>query len=124
MPTINFVKEKKKVDVPEGANLRDEAFKAGIEVYWGPYKALHCPGLGMCTNCKMNITKGEDSVSKQGLWEKFWMYFHLMLMNPLPFFSRLGREKQIRSSCQTKVQGDIDVETQPGIDWHGERFWG
>ncbi len=118
MPTIKFVNEKKTVEVPEGANLREEAFKAGIEVYWGPHKVLHCPGLGMCTSCKMNIVKGEENVAPQSMWEKLWMF-----LNPLPFFARLGQEKQIRSACQTKVQGDIEVETQPGVNWHGERFW-
>jgi hypothetical protein len=26
-------------------------------------------------------------------------------------------------SCQTTVHGDIEVETQPGFNWHGEKFW-
>ena len=36
MPIIKFVKEKKEIEVPEGANLRNEAIKAGI---WPPKTA-------------------------------------------------------------------------------------
>ena len=119
MPTIKFIKEKKTVEVPEGANLRKEAFNAGVDVYPGIHKVVNCLGFGMCTSCKMNITKGSDKVSSQGLWEKFFM-----AINPLAFFARIGCEENIRSACQTKVMGDIEVETQPGFNWHGERFWG
>jgi hypothetical protein len=30
----------------------------------------------------------------------------------------------LRLSCQAKVYGDIEVETQPPLNLHGERFWG
>ncbi len=55
MPTIKFVKEKKEIQVPEGANLRNEAFKAGVTVYKGPDKILHCPGLGLCGTCRVSL---------------------------------------------------------------------
>src|SRR5690554_1143074 len=35
MPIVKFVKEKKEIEVPEGANLRSEALKAGIYVNQG-----------------------------------------------------------------------------------------
>ena len=121
MPVINFVKEKKKIEVPEGANLREEAQKAGVQVYPGIHQffLFNCHGLGMCTSCRMKIVKGADAnVSKQGFWEKLWQ-----ILNPITFFARLGAEKETRSSCQTKVTGDIDVETQPPVNWHGDKFW-
>ena len=31
---------------------------------------------------------------------------------------------ELRLACQARVNGDIEVETQPGVNWHGERFWG
>jgi ferredoxin len=119
MPVINFVKEKKKVEVPEGANLRKEAMKAGVQVYPGLHQVLHCPGIGQCASCRVKILKGaESNVSKQGLWEKL-----RLILGPITFFARLGNEKELRLSCQTKVTGDIDVETQPGVNWHGDKFW-
>ena len=118
MPKVTFVKEKKTVEVPAGANLRKVALENGVQVYWGPHKILHCPGLGMCTSCLVLITKGLQNVSPQGKWEKA-----NMTLNPLAFFSRLGREDQLRLSCQTTVQGDVEVETQPAMNLHGEKFW-
>ena len=35
MPIVKFVKEKKEIEVPEGANLRAEAVKAGINLNQG-----------------------------------------------------------------------------------------
>ena len=65
-----FVLRRKSIEVPEGANLRKEALKAGIDVYAGLDKVLHCPGLGMCTTCKVRIVKGKENVSPPGRWEK------------------------------------------------------
>lgn len=119
MPTVTFTKEKKTIAVPEGANLRKEARKAGIELYPGLHKKLNCHGLGLCCSCRVEIKKGVENVSKQGFWEKF-----NLLVNPFGYFSKLGREKQLRLSCQTKVLGDVEVETRPEFNWHGEKFWG
>ena len=35
MPVVKFVKENKEIEVPSGANLRQEAIKAGINVHQG-----------------------------------------------------------------------------------------
>ena len=74
------------------------------------------------TTGKMRITKGADRVSKQGFWE--WLNMTNLLLHPITFLARLGQEKELRLSCQTRVQGDIEVETTPAFNWHGERFWG
>ena len=118
MPKVHFVKEKKTIEVPDGANLRKEARRNGVEVYWGPHRYAHCPGLGLCTSCKVLIRKGAENVSPQGTWERM-----NLLLNPLGFFARVGHEEDMRLACQTTVHGDVEVETQPGINWHGERFW-
>lgn len=117
MPKVHFVKEKKTIEVPEGANLRKEARRNGIELYWGPHKYLHCRGFGVCTSCKVLIRKGTENVSPQGTWER------LNLLKPPAVFSRIGHEHDLRLACQTEVHGDIEVETQPEMNWHGERFW-
>ena len=118
MPTVKFVNEKTTVEVPSGANLRKVAMKAGVSPYSGVHKYLNCHGLGQCASCRMRITKGEDSVSKQGFLEKL-----RLILGPLTFFARLGQEDALRLSCKTKVLGDIEVETHPELNWHGEKFW-
>ena len=125
MPSIKFLNEKKSIDVPEGANLRQEARKAGIEVYPGLHKMFNCRGMGMCCSCRVYVKKGSENISKQGFWEKLNLTFLSMLtLNPFGFFARLGHEDELRLSCQTQVHGDVEVETQPEFNWHGERFWG
>lgn len=121
MPKVKFVKEKKEIDVPVGANLRKEARKAGIEVYSGIHKVLNCRGMGMCCSCRVHVKKGQENLKKQGFWEKLNLRNFL---NPFGFFARLNHEDELRLSCQTKVTGDCEVETTPEFNWHGEKYWG
>src|SRR5919106_6045209 len=67
MPIVNFVNEKKQLQVPEGANLRKEALKAGIPLYPGVHKYLNCHGLAQCASCRVLITKGRENASPMGL---------------------------------------------------------
>ncbi len=121
MPTVTFVNEKKTVEVPQGANLRQEALKAGVQLYpWGHRTfPFNCQGLGLCCSCRVVVKDGLDACSGQGIFEKL-----SLLSNPLGFFARIGHEKDLRLACQMRVKGDIKVETQPSINWHGEKFWG
>jgi len=43
MPKVKFIKEKTEIEVPEGANLRAEAVKAGIQVYPGVKQVPQLP---------------------------------------------------------------------------------
>ena len=59
MPVIKFIKEKVEIEVPDGANLREEAIKAGVNVYDGLNgigkninKYLNCHGFGQCGMCR------------------------------------------------------------------------
>ncbi len=77
MPIVNFVNEKKQVQVPEGANLRQEALKAGIKLYNGinGYGAklneiFNCHGFGHCGTCRVLITKGMENAGSPGLMER------------------------------------------------------
>ncbi|MBS0261969.1 MAG: (2Fe-2S)-binding protein [Planctomycetes bacterium] len=119
MPKIKFVKEKKVVEVEPGANLRKVAMKEGIELYPGVHQYVNCMGLGQCASCRVHIAKGAENVSRQGLFEKL-----RLLAGPLTFFARLGNEKELRLACKASVNGDIEVVTQPDLNWHGDRFWG
>ena len=119
MPKIKFVKEKKEIEVEPGTNLRQAALKEGIPLYPGIYKYINCRGFAQCASCRVRITKGLEHVNRQGLLEKFGL-----MAGPIRFFARLGHEQELRLACQTRVNGDIEVETQPEVNWHGERFWG
>ena len=119
MPTVKFVNEKKTIEVPEGANLRREAMNNGVQLYPGVHRYVNCLGLGQCASCRVVIKKGAENVSRQGFFEKL-----RLIAGPITFFARLGHEKDLRLACQTKVEGDIEVETQPSLNWHGEKFWG
>jgi ferredoxin len=123
MPTVTFVNEKKTIEVPAGANLRKEARKAGVQLYPFPHNIVNCMGLGLCTSCRVIIKKGVENCSRQGVFEKASMNAS-MLTPPFTFFARLGHEHDLRLACQTTVNGDIEVETKPSLNWHGEKFWG
>src|SRR5690606_36448562 len=66
MPTVKFLSDKKSIEVPDGANLRKEAMKNGIELYTGPHRYLNCRGNGLCCSCQVRVKKGTENVSKQG----------------------------------------------------------
>jgi len=114
MPKVTFVNEKKEIEVAAGANLREEARKAGIEVYRGLSRILHCPGLGLCGTCKVLIKKGMENLSPKNARERLAIF---------RMISAIGHEDEMRLSCQCTVNGDITVETRPGMNWSGENFW-
>jgi ferredoxin len=116
MPIVNFVNEKKEIQVPDGANLRKEAMRAGIEVYpsFHKYPLMHCPGLSLCGTCRVLITKGIEHASPMGFVERF------RLKRSMHY---IGHEDTMRLSCQTAVHGDMTVITQPPMDLYGENFF-
>lgn len=112
MPKVNFYREKKEIEVSQGANLREEALKAGIEIYPGINRVVNCLGHGSCGSCRVLVMNG--TVKKTGpktLIEK--LRFAVSFLN-------LGDEEEMRLSCQTKVLGDLEVFTQPAFNWHGK----
>jgi ferredoxin len=118
MPKVTFVNEKKDVEVAAGANLREAARAAGIEIYKGADKYLNCRGLGLCGTCRVLVKKGVENLSPKTLREKFNLNFH-----PLTMLAALGHEDEMRLSCQVKVNGDCSIETRPAFNWSGENFW-
>ena len=128
MPLVKFIKENKEIDVPHGANLRQEAIKAGINVHQGVNgfgatinKILNCHGLGQCGTCRVLVTKGMENTSPMGAIEK--MRFYNPLPDPLPCMAFIGNETTMRLACRTKVLGDIEVETGPQVNLFGENFF-
>lgn len=128
MPVVKFVKEKKEVEVPEGANLRQVAQEAGINLYYGVNgfgaginRVLNCHGLGGCGTCRVNITKGMENTNPVAGIEKF--KFTVPVPDPLACFAYIGNEDKLRLACCTKVMGDIEVETGPELNLFGENFF-
>jgi ferredoxin len=136
MPRVKFLKENKEIDVPYGADLRQEAIKAGINLYQGINgfgaginKYLNCHGFGQCGMCRVLVTKGVEHASPMGLMEKARLKCPIptpitpLAFDPLPCMAFIGHEDTMRLACRTKVLGDIEVETGPPLDLFGENFF-
>ena len=137
MPTIKFTKENKEITVPQGANLRQEARKAGINLYSGGKGtfdtirdvALNCHGFGQCGLCRVKVTKGIENIDPMGIVEKARFKCPLptpvtpLGVDPLPCLAYIGNEADMRLACRTTVQGDIEVETVPELNLFGENFF-
>lgn len=123
MPTVTFVNEKKTIEVPAGSILRKEAIKAGVQLHPFPHNLFiaNCHGNGLCCSCRVIIKKGLENCSSEGVMEKLGKSNPL---NPTALDSRLCHDETLRLACQLRVNGDIEVETQPPMNWHGEKFWG
>ncbi len=114
MPIVNFVNEKKQVQAAQGANLRKVAMEAGVQLYPGIHQFLNCHGFAQCASCRVLITKGLENASEMGVCEK--LRFKLS-------FAYIGNEETMRLACQTTVEGDMDVVTQPPLNLFGENFF-
>ncbi len=118
MPKVTFVNEKQEVEVPEGANLRREAMKAGVVLYPGVNRYLNCLGLGLCGTCRVLVKKGMENLNKKTLIERANLAAH-----PLTMFAAIGHEDEMRLACQVRVNGDCAIETKPALNVTGENFW-
>jgi ferredoxin len=114
MPTITFANEKKEIQVPNGANLRKEALRAGVQLYPGIHKVVNCHGFGQCGACRVLVTKGMENTSPKGIVESARLAVSL---------AAIGNEQTMRLACQTRVEGDITVTTCPPMNLFGENFF-
>ena len=110
MPLIRFKREHLTVEVPEGANLRQVALENGIEVYQGADRVVNCRGHGLCGTCRVYVKEGTKNTSPPTLVER--------LKTSLAFWA-IDHEDEVRLSCQTKVMGDMTVETTPDGNLYG-----
>jgi len=114
MPQITFVREGKKIEVEEGANLRQAAMDAGISVYQGVNKLLNCYGFGLCGTCLVYVKEGQENCSEKGWIESLNLNGH-----PLTLMHSIGHEDEARLSCQMQVYDDVVVDTNPQVNLHG-----
>ena len=128
MPLVKFINENKEIEVPEGANLRKEAIKAGINVHQGVNgfgaglnKVLNCHGISQCGTCRVRIVKGMENTSPMGMFEK--VRFYNPVPDPIPCMAFIGNEDTMRLACQTLVYGDMEVEIGPPLNLFGENFF-
>ncbi len=128
MPIVKFKNEKKEIEVPAGANLRQEAVKAGINVHQGVNgigaginKIVNCRGFGLCGTCRVLIKEGMENCNPMTTMEKVKL---TMIPVPDPInMSYMGNEKEMRLSCCVEVNDDIEVETGPDVNLFGENFF-
>lgn len=119
MPTVKFVNEKLTVEAQDGEDLRTIARRNGVQLYSGPHKVLNCMGLGTCCSCNVAVQNGSENCSQKGLIERLNKW-----INPLLGLKLLSNpDKDVRLACQTLVHGNVEVETNPAINWHGDKFW-
>lgn len=125
MPKVVFVNEKQELEVPAGANLRQEARKAGIAIhgtilsFLNPVtNVLNCRGNGLCGTCRVLVKKGMENLGPKSLIEKIHLRAH-----PETMLVGIGNEEELRLACQVTVNGDCTVETHPSLNWSGENFW-
>jgi ferredoxin len=120
MPKLTITNEKMEIEVAAGANLREEAMKAGAEVYAGINRYVNCFGHGSCGTCKVIVKKGMENLSPKTTLEKLTLWRML---------SNIGHENEARLSCQCQVTGDCTIELRPAVplspepDAKGKFFW-
>ncbi len=99
VPTIHFIREGVRVDVPEGDNVRYPALEHDVPVYCGLWKFANCHGNGLCASDRVAVSPSVNT-------------------NPLTFLEqiRLGgdlkKNPNMRLACQVQVFGDVTVDTQ------------
>lgn len=101
MPTIRFRGEE--IECEEGEVLRDALLDAGLSPHNGTAAYLNCRGNATCGTCAVEVS---GDVSEMTDSERRRLSFP-------PHDVDSG----LRLSCQTRVQGDVEVEKHPG-------FWG
>lgn len=132
MPIIKFVNENKEIEVADGANLRAEAIKAGINLNRGVNgygeavnKYMNCKGFGLCGTCRVLIKSGMENTNPVTTreWLKFKTPVPTPIPDPIPCLAYMGNEDTMRLACMTTVHGDIEVESGPEVNLFGENFF-
>ena len=98
MPTITFVRENKRVQVPEGDSVRYPGLENDVSVYCGWKKLANCHGIGLCGFDRVAVSPSVNA-NPLSFSEKFWLR------------GDLKKNPNTRLACQVQVLGDVTVET-------------
>lgn len=93
MPKVTFINENRSVDVEAGRKVSDVAAELGIQVCREEFAGT---GIG---NYTIWVKGADGCVSPPGFWEKF----------------RGGASGWRRLANRTKILGDVQIWTQPGL---------
>jgi ferredoxin len=104
MPVVTFNNEHRAHEIEAGANLREMMLKVGISPYKGLDMLTNCRGNNFCGTCAVEIVDGKGA-SPRGKDEEATLVGNLA-------FARVV-EKTHRLACQTMINGDIVVKTNP-----------
>lgn len=95
---VQFIKEGKEVVVADGANLRQKALDAGVDLYTLGGKLMNCGGYGQCGTCLVEVVEGMENLSPRTAFEE----------------RKLRRKPaSYRLACQTLVNGPVVIKTKP-----------
>ncbi len=101
VPTITFVRENVKVEVPTGDPVRYAALEHDVPVYCGLWKFANCHGNGLCGTDRVTVSPSSNT-NALTFMEKFWLR------------GDLKKNPNTRLSCQVQVLGDVNVDTLCG----------
>lgn len=102
MPTIQF--DGQSIKCEKGANLRRVLMNAGLPLYNGAAKYIHCRGFGTCGTCAIEIEGETSPTTAVENWR----------LNFPPHRGKNNRDK-LRLACQCQVQGDLKITKHPGL---------
>ncbi|MBI3817342.1 MAG: 2Fe-2S iron-sulfur cluster binding domain-containing protein [Planctomycetes bacterium] len=105
MPKVIFSNEKLNIDAADGANLRETALAAGIQLYRGPARLLNCRGRGDCKTCKVKIEPDKNASPRTAAELP---RAHGRILQMIDHRELIGW----RLACQVRIRGEIDVATQ------------
>jgi len=101
MPTVTYIREDVRVEVPEGDTVRYPALENDVPVYCGMSKFTNCHGNGLCGTDRV-IVSPSTSINPLTFREKFLLR------------KELKKNPNVRLACQVRVHGDVTVEAVCG----------
>jgi ferredoxin len=108
MPAVRFFREGITLSVPDGANLRDVALQAGVQLYRSFHVWSNCKGRGKCGSCRVEVSEPDAVLPEQRTDAE------------QRFLDRKFSDRTTRLSCQVCVRGDVSVLTQDRRGKHVE----
>src|SRR5262245_29805772 len=109
--SVLFRNENVSVHVPAGATQRKVCLGNGVDPYPVLGGLLSCHGKGFCGTCLVGVDD-PARLSPPTKREARWLKRH-------------GAPSGLRLSCQSQVQGDLIVTTDPPRDtgWHAHEYY-